>query len=192
MAVALLAADGYRSAPWRNGLGVSREVARAEGPGEGSGARWLVSLTTIARDCPFSDYRGYDRVLTPLADGVALAVGSAPLASLAKLRPFAFSGDARVDCRLAAGPAEVINAMVARDWGSQEVSMLAGTVPRLAIAAAAAVLHALGAAEVTIGGAVAMLGPGDSLRIDAMPEAEIAIAAAPAARLYLARFRPRR
>jgi environmental stress-induced protein Ves len=188
MAVAHLSADDYRRAPWRNGLGVSREVARAE---DGSGgARWLVSLTTIAADCPFSDYRGYDRVLTPLGDGVLLAVGDAAPVQLAKLRPFAFSGDDRVECRLAAGPTDVINAMVARDWGSQSVTLLQAVQARFAIASPIAVLHAPGAATVTIAGAAYSLAPGDSLHLDDMAGSDIA--AASETPLYLATFRPHR
>jgi hypothetical protein len=189
MAVAQLTPDRYRRTPWRNGLGVSREVAssRAEG-----GARWLVSLTTIARDCPFSDYRGYDRVLTPLAEGVVLTVDDASPAALERLRPFAFAGDAEVDCRLLHGPADVINAMVARDWGSQTVTLLRGEAARFAVAAPFAVLHALGAATVTMDGDAFVLAPGDSLRIEDMAGAAVATAAAPATPLYLAQFRPHR
>lgn len=190
MAVERLTPDRYRSAPWRNGLGVSREVARDEGAD--GGAHWLVSLTTIMRDCPFSDYRGYDRVLTALAGGVELTVGDAPPAALEKLRPFAFAGDERVDCRLAGGPAEVINAMVARDWGAQTVTLFRGPASRFAIAAPSAVLHALDAATVTIAGEAFALAAGDSLRIEDMMGAETSIAASPEAPLYLAAFRPHR
>ena len=44
-----------------NGLGSSREVAREDADGR---LCWMVSLTTIMRDSPFSDYRGYDRLGT--------------------------------------------------------------------------------------------------------------------------------
>jgi environmental stress-induced protein Ves len=190
MAVAHLTPKRYRSAPWRNGLGVSREVARGAG-GDG-GASWLVSLTTIAADCPFSDYRGYDRILTPLGDGVVLTVGGAAPVPLARLQPFAFAGDAQVDCRLAAGPAEVVNAMVARDWGSQSVTLLQAAPARFAIAAPVAVLHALGKATVTVAGAAFALAVGDSLRVDDMAGAEAVIAAASETPLYLATFQPHR
>jgi len=188
MAVERLTPDRYREAPWRNGLGVSREVARGSGDGA---APWQVSLTAIARDCPFSDYRGYDRVLTPLSDGVELTVDDAPPAALERLRPFAFAGAAQVDCRLGKGPAEVINAMVAQAWGSQSVTVLRGAASRFAVAAPVAVMHALAPATVSVAGGTAFaLAAGDSLRIEDMTGAELLIAAAPAALLYLAQFRP--
>ena len=190
MPATLLPADLYRRAPWRNGLGVSREVARDEKQGHAS---WLVSLTTIEADCPFSDYRGHDRILTPLGEGIALAVGGAPPVALPRFQPFAFSGDDAVACRLAAGPAAVINAMVARDWGSQSVTMLQTIPARFFVAAPHAVLHAPGGATVTIAGAAITLAAGDSLRIDDdVAGTELAItAAAGAVPLYLATFRPR-
>ena len=188
MAATLLAAGGYRSAPWRNGHGVSHEVARGEGP---QGASWLVSLTTIEADCPFSDYRGHDRVLTPLSDGIALAVGNAPPAALTRFRPFAFSGDDPVACTLAAGPAAVLNAMVVRAWGSQTVTMLRAAQARFHIAAPIVVLHAPGGARATIDGATFTLAAGDSLRIDDLAGAEAVIAGAAAETpLALAAFRP--
>ena len=195
MVATVLPAARYRSAPWRNGLGVSREVTRedADGGEDGAGGvRWLVSLTAIAGDCPFSDYRGYDRILTPLGEGVTLAVGEAPPVALARFQPFAFPGDEAVACRLAAGPAAVINAMVARDWGSQSVTMLRAAAARFAIAAPIMVLHAPGGATMTIAGAAFALAPGDSLRLDDMAGAEAAIAAAAETPLYLAAFRPHR
>jgi environmental stress-induced protein Ves len=193
MPATLLPADGYRRAPWRNGLGVSREVARGLDPrGEDQGrTRWLVSLTTIEADCPFSDYRGHDRILTPLGEGIALAVGDSPPVALPRFRPFAFSGDDAVACRLAAGPAAVINAMIARDWGSQSVTMLQTVPARFFVAAPHAVLHAPGGATVTVAGAAFTLVAGDSLRIDDdVAGTELAITAAGAVPLYLATFRP--
>jgi environmental stress-induced protein Ves len=150
-----------------------------------------VSLTTIEADCPFSDYRGYDRILTPLADGIALTVGEAPPAPLTRLRPFAFSGDAAVACTLAAGPAEVVNAMVARAWGSQSVTVLRAGEARFTIAAPIVVLHAPDGARATLAGTAYALGPGDSLRIDDLAGAEASVTAAAAdAPLVLATFRP--
>jgi environmental stress-induced protein Ves len=188
MPVHVLTADGYRVVPWRNGLGVSRDVAR---DAAGDRIRWMLSLTTIARDCPFSDYRGYDRVLTPLGAGVVLTVGDAPPARIAPLSPFAFPGDAAVDCRLEDGPVAVVNAMVDRGWGSQQVALHRGAIARLAVAAPVMLLHAAGgSAAVRAGGARAMLGPGDSLRLDAMEGAVLAIAADAATVTYAASFRP--
>jgi environmental stress-induced protein Ves len=188
MAATLLPADGYRRAPWRNGRGVSREVARGDGP---QGATWQVSLTTIEADCPFSDYRGYDRVLTPLGEGIALAVGASPPTALERFRPFAFSGDDAVACTLAAGPAAVLNAMVARAWGRQSVTMLRAVQARFTIAAPIVVLHAPGGTHVTISGTPFSLAPGDSLRVEDLAGAEAVIAGAAAETpLALAAFRP--
>ena len=49
--------------PWKNGGGVIHEIARSDKNGE---AGWRISLATIDRDGPFSDFTGYDRTIVPL------------------------------------------------------------------------------------------------------------------------------
>jgi environmental stress-induced protein Ves len=67
----------YPVAPWRNGLGLTREViAAGAGNGGGDGVRdggfdWRVSMAQITSEAPFSFYPGIRRTLA-VVDGGAL------------------------------------------------------------------------------------------------------------------------
>lgn len=191
MAIRHLLPQSYESQPWRNGLGVSRTIARG---GEPDGRTdWVLSLTTIGSDCPFSDYRGYDRVFTPVAGkGVTLAIDSrAPVRLDVTDRPFGFSGDAHVECRLVDGPVEVVNAMVLRAWGVQTVTILHGRALHYPVTAPIVLLHAMhGPAEFTIADRAFTLDPGGTLRLDDEVGTNVAIAPGPATAIYAAAFRP--
>lgn len=65
-----------RPTPWKNGGGVTTELAMSP-PGAGLGDfDWRVSLASIAEDGPFSQFPGVDRTLVMVAgDGVLLEVG---------------------------------------------------------------------------------------------------------------------
>lgn len=95
--------------PWRNGGGVTREVAAAP---DGS---WRVSLAEVAADGPFSAFAGLDRILTVVAGpGLELTVGDAAPVTVAPLHPFAFPGDVATAGRLVGGPVTALNVMVRR------------------------------------------------------------------------------
>lgn len=57
----LLKSKDYRSMPWKNGRGVTLEVARE--PATGEEFAWRLSLARIDADCDFSAYPGYRRAL---------------------------------------------------------------------------------------------------------------------------------
>ena len=67
--------EQYRSMPWRNGMGVTREIARE--PAEGEDFRWRLSLATVASSGPFSSYAGYRRSVTLIeGEGFQLKLGA--------------------------------------------------------------------------------------------------------------------
>ncbi|GAA1258544.1 HutD family protein [Kitasatospora nipponensis] len=110
MTVRQLPAADRTAAPWRNGGGVTREVAAAP---DGS---WRVSLAEVAADGPFSVFPGLDRVLTVVdGPGLELTVGDRPPIAVHPLRPFAFPGDLPTTGRLLpsppAGPVTALNLM---------------------------------------------------------------------------------
>lgn len=103
--------------PWKNGGGVTREIA-CWPPGAGLGdfeAR--VSIASIAADGPFSAFAGVDRQILLLdGGGVQLASPDGALAHRLDqpLAPFAFAGEAAVEARLLAGPSSDFNLMTRR------------------------------------------------------------------------------
>jgi environmental stress-induced protein Ves len=108
-----LPAAGYRAMPWKNGGGITREVAVFSEAGD---FLWRLSLATVASDGPFSTFPGIDRTLTVLdGPGIELAVQGRAPARLAPLAPFAFPGDAVASARLLGGAITDFNVMTRRD-----------------------------------------------------------------------------
>ncbi|MFE0460957.1 HutD family protein [Kitasatospora sp. NPDC058965] len=102
MPVTQLPAAARAATPWRNGGGLTREVARTDFS--------RVSLAEIEADGPFSLFPDCHRVFTVVAgDGVELTVDGAAPVRIGPLQPFAFSGSATTGARLLGGPVTVLN-----------------------------------------------------------------------------------
>ncbi len=99
---------------WKNGQGMTREIARE--PGEGD-FLWRLSIAEVAASGDFSLFPGYDRTITLIEGaGMRLAFEEAPeKAILKRFEPFDFSGDWHCRCTLAGGPVRDFNLMVDRE-----------------------------------------------------------------------------
>lgn len=133
MPTAVLRWDDYRTMPWKNGGGTTREVASATFPGAGTAGAvagaaeafdWRVSVADVAAEGPFSAFPGIARVITLVdGEGMVLTVDGTPH-RLEPLTPFAFPGAAATDCRLPGGPARDMNVMTREGRAVAEVSVL--------------------------------------------------------------------
>lgn len=104
--------EQYGSMPWRNGMGVTLEIARE--PSVGADFRWRLSLATVAASGPFSNYAGYQRSVT-LIEGAGFALGiggQAPVVLDWLGATVLFPGDAATHCKLVNGPATDLSLMV--------------------------------------------------------------------------------
>jgi environmental stress-induced protein Ves len=108
----ILRAADRRSMPWKNGGGITYEVAVSpEGAGL-DGFDWRVSMARLQSDGPFSHFAGISRVLAMLEGEVKLTVGAAePLAMRPDSPPLAFPGDAAVHGELVSPEALDLNVM---------------------------------------------------------------------------------
>ena len=145
------------AAPWRNGRGVTRDIATL--PARDGALLWQASLAELTEDCDFSDYAGFDRVFTPVAgNGVALSHDGGPFVTCPLLVPYAFHGGARTQCRLGGQAGQAFNVITAqgRHWADVQVLRLTAgaSVPP------GTVLHCRSGRLDAADGAV---GPGDSL-----------------------------
>lgn len=90
----LLAAAQRRGQPWKNGGGVTFEIAAHP---EGAGLEsfdWRVSSAQVASAGPFSRFPGVDRILCVLEGELSLSIaGAAALALDASSEPLRFPGD---------------------------------------------------------------------------------------------------
>ena len=102
--------------PWKNGGGVTEEIATHP---EGAGLDrfdWRVSIAEVARDGPFSRFPGIDRTIALIEGaGMRLSGGRHDVVLRTPFEPYAFDGEDPVDCALVSGPVRDFNAMVRRD-----------------------------------------------------------------------------
>lgn len=123
MRPALRRARDLVTVPWRNGQGMTRDVATQLGP-DGT-LLWQVSIAELARDASFSDYAGYDRSFTPiLGERVALSLDGGAFVPCPLLAPVAFRGEASVECRLGGSPGRAFNVIAARGRCQAQVQVL--------------------------------------------------------------------
>ncbi len=112
----------YRQMPWRNGGGVTSEIAVFPDPLAGPAAipqpfLWRLSIAAVKESGPFSLFPGYDRTLLMLSgDGMDLSFGAAaaPLLVQHPGVPVAFSGNLPTSCRLLGGAVRDFNIMTLR------------------------------------------------------------------------------
>jgi hypothetical protein len=110
--IQIIRASDYREQPWKNGGGLTREIAVAL---SGNRVQWRLSLATIERDGPFSEFRGYDRTIVALDGGtVELNVEGQPV-TLDRNEPYEFPGEAKVTYRVLGDAAHDLNVMTLRD-----------------------------------------------------------------------------
>lgn len=107
--------NDYGTQPWKNGLGVSRQIA----VDTHSPFRWRVSWSEIKTSGPFSDYPGYDRVLTLLGtQSISLSIsegGESMEKEVFPLTPFSFAGEKKV-IATTPRPVDDVNLFCRRDF----------------------------------------------------------------------------
>jgi environmental stress-induced protein Ves len=123
MGMTVMRADDRVPVPWRNGGGVTREIAVF--PGGDDDFRWRLSIADVGVDGPFSAFPGYRRVITVLSGaGMRLTVDGVEH-EVSPLVPFEFPGAALTSCVLVAGPVTDLNLIVREgDHGSVRVREL--------------------------------------------------------------------
>ncbi|MEO6571979.1 MAG: HutD family protein [Ilumatobacteraceae bacterium] len=119
----ILTADDHHASRWKNGGGVTREIARHT---VGDGWHWRISIAEVSSDGPFSIFDGMSRILTVIeGDGVDLH--SSEGTTSARLgEPVRFSGDLPIECRLVNGPIRDLNVIYDASAVDASVSLLEG------------------------------------------------------------------
>ncbi|WP_405944397.1 HutD family protein [Streptomyces sp. NBC_00932] len=120
----VLRAHDRSAAPWKNGGGITREVAAGPAGAGLDDFSWRVSLAEVGQGGPFSSFSGVDRVITLVeGPGMELTVDGARHTIAAPHQPFAFPGDAMTTCRLLGGPIGDLNVMTRRTRATAHVRM---------------------------------------------------------------------
>lgn len=93
----ILTPNDYRKMPWKNGGGVTYEIALSHPEGRYA---WRLSRADVETSGPFSEFSGYMRWLT-VVDGNGLLLNQKRLCAPEMIH---FDGSAKIHCELIAGP----------------------------------------------------------------------------------------
>jgi uncharacterized protein len=115
--------DDLPAIPWKNGGGVTREIAKAE---DGQGLIWRISVADVDVDGPFSRFEGLTRILTVIAGvGIDLICPGGTI-NARWGEPVRFSGELPVTGRLTDGPIRDLNLIFDAIRVSADVQLLDG------------------------------------------------------------------
>ncbi|MFD7752793.1 HutD family protein [Streptomyces sp. NPDC059757] len=129
MTLRVLRAADRTAVPWKNGGGVTREIAASPEGAPLDDFDWRVSLADVSADGPFSSFPGVDRTLTVVEGaGMDLMVGGEHHIVDEQYWPHDFPGDLETDGRLLGGPVVNLNVMYRRERTTAEVAVVRGTV----------------------------------------------------------------
>jgi uncharacterized protein len=117
-----------RRVPWKNGRGVTEELALwpANASFEDGRLDWRISKAKVEAAGPFSCFPGCERILVVTrGEGLVLShPESSKRRRLRSLEPYRFSGDEATEAELDARPVEDFNVIVARERASADVEVL--------------------------------------------------------------------
>jgi len=143
----------YRRMPWKNGGGLTEEIATHPEDSPLEAFNWRVSIAEVARDGPFSRFAGIDRTIVLLEGaGMRLSGEGRDVLLRAPFEPYAFDGEDPVDCALVSGPIRDFNAMVRRGRAVANVTVVHGDVATIDAADFRLAFAATGAHECNVAG----------------------------------------
>jgi environmental stress-induced protein Ves len=114
--------------PWRNGGGVTREIARSmslDAEASGAGFDWRFSVAEVAEGGPFSSFPGVDRILVLLSGaGIDLDLEGERVELRPPFGAHAFPGETAVVASLVDGPTTDLNVMCRRGAWKAAVELI--------------------------------------------------------------------
>ena len=173
-----LAFAKYRAVPWRNGGGITSEIAvEPEGATVDTRFLWRLSLARIDRSGPFSAFEGYDRTIALVTGaGMKLDFGARGSARVDKLmQPLAFSGEWAPGCELLGGPTEDFNVMTDRARIRHRVECVeAGPAPRAVTAAPTLAIFTPSGGKLVVDGETVQMAARDTVIAEGVSAASLA------------------
>ncbi len=188
--IRILRARDYVATPWKNGGGVTREIAvRPAGAGLDA-FDWRVSMATVAVGGPFSVFAGVDRSLAVLEGRLILTIDGCGTATLdAESQPIAFPGDVWVDAGTPDAPVTDLNVMTRRGWARADVARLRLIEGDDLQIDTPTLIVACGLTRLAYAGDDHLLERFDAALLDPAPGAGL-LTCGPGAHLVIARIRP--
>lgn len=181
MTLTILRAADRKPVPWKNGGGVTREVAAWPPGADFDDFAWRISMAEVREDGPFSSFPGVDRVLAVLEGGLRLNVEGGDVFDLTPdTAPAAFDGGAPTTSHLTAAPVLDLNVMTRRAAASARVELVARRV-EIPAGLGHRLIVALGEVAVSDGGAVHGIGRYDAV----LTTGVLTLGASPQAKAYV-------
>ena len=144
----LLQPSDYVRMPWKDGGGVTAEIALHPPGASWETFDWRISTAAIAVDARFSSFPGVDRALVLLGGGGVRLHGDGHVVELrAPFEPYAFSGDDRIGCALLDGPVRDFNLMTRRGRTEGRIAVVREAGMRIAPSRFVVCFAAAGASE---------------------------------------------
>ncbi|MEM5448710.1 HutD family protein [Paraburkholderia guartelaensis] len=170
----LLRGAALVASPWKNGGGVTREIAVAHVASRADASldafAWRVSVADVAQAGPFSRFEGVDRTLV-LLDGAGMLLDEAGRTHVLTqpLDVAHFAGEAAIDARLVNGATRDFNLMVRRDAARGTLEVWRANERRSMHAQTVLLYCAQGGQDVRVDNERHVrLEAGDTLRIDTL------------------------
>jgi len=96
----------FKSMPWKNGGGVTHEIARSD---DSENFAWRLSVAEVSTSGSFSLFPQHNRILTVISGAGMVLVGQKQSYDATLFVPIAFPGTEALDGRLIAGPCQDFN-----------------------------------------------------------------------------------
>ncbi|ESY65520.1 HutD family protein [Mesorhizobium sp. M0051] len=186
----ILRAAEYRSMPWKNGGGVTTEIAVSPTGAGLDDFDWRVSMARVESSGPFSQFAGIDRTLAVLeGEGIILEIAGYPPTSINRATAlFSFPADVQSSATLIGGPITDLNVMTRRSRMRHSVERLSISTPAEIRTEAGTTLILCLNGEVTVPGAEPVrLGALDTL-VAGPDNASLLVQPAHAATLFVIRI----
>jgi uncharacterized protein len=130
-----------KAVPWKNGLGITREIAVEPAGATMEDFVWRVSIADVDTASPFSRFPGVDRTIVLLeGDGFTMTLdGTREHALTTPCQSFAFAGELSVEVTLVGGATRDFNLMVRRGAAHGSIDVVRG--PASVDATGVALIH---------------------------------------------------
>ncbi|MBI1244031.1 MAG: hypothetical protein GC202_03415 [Alphaproteobacteria bacterium] len=167
----------YVSFPWKNGGGVTTDIAAEyAGPAnDWEAMRWRLGFTSISVPGPFSEMTGFDRHQA-VVRGRGLRLRCADGSEIDERAPFSpvrFAGEAKIVSVLDDGPVDVVNLIVRRGFFGGRLAAIDGACPA-ALGEGTHFLYApSGDIDAEIGSTAVRVPGGHALRIEGAARAVV-------------------
>ncbi len=113
----LLRYDDLPVTPWKNGGGLTREIAVHLDREIHPEFLWRISMATVARPGPFSQFEGIDRTIAVLqGNGILLNSNGSEITLGHDSAPYSFSGETPIEATVIAGDTTDLNVMTRRGY----------------------------------------------------------------------------